>query len=127
MRSMRVRGILWAAACVPALLGGCATMQDFAGIPRTGYQGDGTYVVSPQEEGLACRQIKERLEILTRKLQILPAEAAYERETTPATVGSAIGRMFGGKDDGLKATDDYKRAQAESDALKALIARKQCV
>jgi len=116
----------WVAACAPVLLGGCASMQDLAGIPRTGYQSDGTYMVSPEEEALACRQIKERLEILTRKMQILPAEAAYERDTTPATVGSALGRMFGGKDDGLKATADYKRAQAESDSLKALMARKQC-
>ncbi|WP_295557600.1 hypothetical protein [uncultured Hyphomicrobium sp.] len=102
-------------------------MMDFAGVPRAGYQANGTYVVSGEEEKLACRQIKDRLEILSRELQTLPQQAAYERENTPATVGSAIGRMFGGPDAGLDATKEYQRAQAESDALKGLLARKQCV
>jgi hypothetical protein len=109
-----------------AVLGGCASFQDFAGIPRAGYQANGTYVVSAEEERLACRQIDERLEALSRQLQTLPQQAELERKSQPLTVGSALGRMFGGPDDGLKATQDYQRAQAESDALKALKFRKQC-
>jgi hypothetical protein len=114
------------AAGVPAALGGCASFQDFAGIPRSGYQANGTYVVSPDEEKLACRQIEERIEILSRQIQTLPQQAALERQSEPSTVGSALGRMFGGPEEGLKATKDFQRAQAESDALKALYAKKQC-
>ena len=109
------------------LLGGCASMMDFAGVPRAGHQANGTYVVSSDEEKLACRQLKERIEMLSRDLQLLPQKAAFERDSTPSTVGSAVGRIFGGPDGGLKATADYQRAQAESDALKGLYARKQCV
>lgn len=115
-----------AALCALVVLGGCASVQDFAGIPRAGYQANGTYVVSSDEENLACRQIKDRLEVLSRDLQTLPQQAASERESRPATLGSALGRMFGGPDDGLKATAQFQRAQAESDALKGLLARKQC-
>lgn len=117
----------WGATlCALVALGGCASVQDFAGVPRAGYQANGTYVVSNDEEKLACRQIKDRLEILSRDLQTLPQQAASERENRPATLGSALGRMFGGPDDGLKATAQFQRAQAESDALKGLLAKKQC-
>ncbi|WP_334146461.1 hypothetical protein [Hyphomicrobium sp.] len=119
----------WFLALAPgalALIGGCASVQDIAGVPRAGYQANGAYVVSTEEEKLACRQIEERLEILSRQMQVLPQQAALERESEPQTVGSALGRMFGGPDDGLKATQEFQRAQAESDALKALLARKKC-
>ncbi len=95
-------------------------------MPRAGHQANGGYVVSAEEEKLACRQIEERLEILSRQMQVLPQQAALERESEPQTVGSALGRMFGGPDDGLKATEEFQRTQAESDALKALLARKKC-
>jgi hypothetical protein len=120
------RWILVLAACVSGALGGCASVMDFSGIPRTGYQANGSYVVSPDEEKLACRQIEERIEVLSRQIQTLPQQAALERQSEPATVGRALGRMFGGPDDGLKATRDFQRAQAESDALKALLVKKQC-
>jgi hypothetical protein len=101
-------------------------MQDFAGIPRAGFQPDGTYVVSAEEEQLPCRQIKDRLDLLSVQLKALPARAAVEESSQPATVGSALGRMFGGPGDGLKATADFQRATAESDALNQLLMRKQC-
>ncbi len=109
-----------------ALLSGCASWQDAAGIPRTGHQQDGTYVVSADEENLACRQIRERLDILSRQLQALPERAVIEQKRQPATMMAAIGRWFGGPGDGLKATEDYQRATAESEALKALLMKKQC-
>jgi len=111
------------ALCV---LGGCASMQDFVGIPRTGYQSDGTYVVSAEEAALACRQIEDRLAFLDRQIAAYPVQAAAERQSQPSTVGSALGRMFGTSDDGLKAAKDFQRARAESDALKELLVRKQC-
>ena len=120
---------LWFLVLAPgalALLGGCTSAQEIAGVPRAGYQANGAYVVSTEEEKLACRQIEERLEILSRQIQVLPQQAALERESEPATVGAALGRMFGGPDDGLEATQEFRRAQAESDALKALLARKKC-
>lgn len=110
-----------------SVLAGCASVQDMAGIPRTGYQSDGTYVVSAEDEKLACRQIVDRLAFLDRQLEAFPEQAALERQSNPRTVGSALGRMFGGSDEGLKATKEYQRAKAESDALAALKVRKQCV
>lgn len=124
--SNAARGWSFALAGALLALGGCASFMDFSGIPRAGYQANGTYVVSEEEEKLACRQIEERVEILSRRLQTLPQEAELERQREPSTVGSALGRMFGGPDDGLKATKDFQRAQAESDALKMLMLKKQC-
>ena len=42
------------------------------------------------------------------------------------TVGSAFGRVFGGPGGGLKATEEFQRATAESEALNGLLAKKQC-
>ncbi len=113
----------------PALvaLGGCATVQDMAGIPRSGYQPNGTYVVGEEEEKMACRQIKDRLDILSREIKLAPQKAAFEQANRPATLGSALGRVFGEPGDGLQATKDFQRATAESDALNALMIKKQCV
>jgi hypothetical protein len=97
-----------------------------AGIPRSGHQQDGTYIVSADEENLACRQIRERIDILSNQLQILPQRAAIEQKSQPSTMTAALGRWFGGEGDGLQATEDYQRAAAESDALKALLIKKQC-
>jgi hypothetical protein len=109
------------------LAGGCAALQDAAGIPRAGHQQNGTYVVSSEEEKLACRQIKSRIDTLSSKLQILPVNAAFEEESEPKTVGAALGRIFGGAGSGLKATEEFQKAKAESDALNALLIKKQCV
>ncbi len=109
-----------------AALGGCASMQDMAGVPRAGYLSNGTYVVSAEEEKLPCRQIKDRLDLLSGQIKALPARAALEESSEPSTVGSALGRMFGGPGDGLKATADYQRATAESEALNELLVKKQC-
>jgi hypothetical protein len=125
-RVVKTLSSCWVAGALVAF-GGCSTMQDFAGIPRTGHQADGTYVVGADEEKMACRQIKERLDILSSQIKTLPERAALEQEAGPQTVGSALGRMFGGPGDGLKSTTDFKRATAESDALNALLIKKRCV
>lgn len=119
---------VWALALVASGgLGGCAALQDAAGVPRSGYQQDGTYVVSAEEEKLACRQIRDRLNTLNGVIQAAPEKAALEEQARPRTVGSALGRMFGGPGAGLKTTTEVQRANAESDALTHLFARKQCV
>jgi hypothetical protein len=116
----------WPVVSSALVLGGCASMQDFAGIPRTGYQPDGSYVVSDDEEKMACRQIKDRLDLLSVQIKALPVRAAVEEGSEPTTVGSALGRMFGGPGGGLKATADFERATAESQALNQLLVKKQC-
>lgn len=116
-----------AALCLVAGLSGCATMLDMAGVERAGHQSDGSYVVSAEEEKLACRQIRERLDVLGREIAALPEQAAREQQRGPGTVGAAFGRMFGGPGSGLKAVNDYKKATAENDALYALYIRKECV
>lgn len=108
-------------------LSGCATMLDVAGVERAGHQSDGTYVVSAEEERLACRQIRERLDVLGREIAALPAQAAEEKQSGPRTVGAAFGRMFGGPGSGLQSVDSYRKATAENDALYALYVRKGCV
>lgn len=114
-------------AVVMMAAAGCASVKDMAGLPRTGHQKDGTYLVSEDEEKLACRQIRDRLEVLSRQLKVLPQKAAIEEKSRPMTVTAAFGRMFGQPGDGLKATSEYQRASAETDALNALLVKKQCI
>lgn len=122
------RGWPGSLACAALLaLGGCASLQEMTGVAPGGHQPNGTYVVSAEEEKLACRQIKDRLDILSAQLKTLPMRAAVEQESEPQTVGSALGRMFGGPGDGLKATSDFQRATAETEALNQLLVKKQCV
>lgn len=122
--------ISWVVLPLAAILvaaGGCASVQDFAGVPRTGHQKDGTYIVSEEDEKLACRQIHDRLEMLSRQLKMLPQQAAIEERSRPMTVTAAFGRMFGEPGAGLTATTEYQKASAESDALNALLVKKKCI
>ena len=112
---------------VMAAQSGCASMLDMAGVERAGHQSDGTYVVSAEEEKLACRQIRERLDALSSKISALPEQAVKEERKGPRTVGAAFGRMFGGPGSGNKAVDDHRKATAESDALYGLYVRKECI
>jgi hypothetical protein len=114
-------------AVVMMAAGGCASVQDMAGVPRTGHQKDGTYIVSEEDEKLACRQIHDRLETLSRQLKMLPQKAAIEQKSRPMTVTAAFGRMFGEPGDGLTATTEYQKASAETDALNALLVKKNCI
>src|SRR5688572_21923254 len=105
-------GIWVSLAAVMLTAGGCAAVQDIAGVPRTGHQKDGTYVVTAEDEALACRQIRDRLEVLSRQLKTLPEKAVVEGQSRPMTVTAAFGRMFGQPGDGLTATTDYQKASA---------------
>ena len=127
MRADAVRAVRWFVAfAASTLLAACSTMLDMAGVERAGHQSDGTYVVSAEEEGLACRQIHARLESLDRQIQAIPDRVLQEEQSRPRTVGAALGRMFGGPGAGLKAVNDHKKASAERAALSALYERKEC-
>lgn len=118
---------LCAALSIAMAVCGCSTMLDMAGVARAGHQQDGTYVVSTDEERLACRQIRERLDVLDTEMASLPEKAAKESQSTPRTVGAAFVRMFGQSGDGLQSMDRYNKATAESRALTDLYVRKRCL
>ncbi len=58
---------------------------------------------------------------------MLPQKAAIEEKSRPSTVTAAFGRVFGQPGDGLSATGEYQKASAETDALNALLVKKQCI
>ena len=120
-------GIWLSIAAVMVTAGGCAAVHDMAGGPRNCHQKDCTYIATAEDEGLACRQIRDRLEVLSRQLKMLPQKAAIEEKSRPSTVTAAFGRVFGQPGDGLSATGEYQKASAETDALNALLVKKQCI
>jgi len=123
----RLRAIL--AICVAALtlsLSACATMQDLAGIERPGYQKDGSYVLSAQEQGLACRTLEERSKGLHEQMQELSQRAVQEMQQVPQTIANAWDRLIGSPGKGVPAVAEYNEARAEAAALNATIARKGC-
>ena len=119
-------GTFVALGTLAAALGGCSTIESFSGIPHPGYQENGTYVLSDQEQGLGCRALQERSVSLQEQMQKLSKSALDQMQQLPNTVVSAWGRLFGGPGDGVPAIAEYKQAQAESAALDATMASKGC-
>src|SRR6185312_13390270 len=61
-----------ALACMLAMsVGGCSTVSGLSGAPRPGYQNDGSYVLSAEQQGLGCRELQERQLGLQQQLEAL--------------------------------------------------------
>lgn len=105
---------------------GCSTMADLSGAPRPGYQKDGTYVLTAEEQGLGCRDLQERQLGLQEQLEALPAKAVQQMQELPQTVASAWGRLVGSSDQGVPALAEYNEVKAESVALNESLQRKGC-
>lgn len=107
-------------------LAGCSTIQDLGGIPRPGYQKDGSYVLSTQEQGLGCRELQERSLGLKQQLQALSEQAVEQMQKVPDTIIAAWGRLVGSPGSGVPAVAEYNEARAESAALNDSLAKKGC-
>jgi hypothetical protein len=116
-----------AAVCsLATALAGCSTVQGLSDVPHPGYQQNGSYVLSDQEQGLGCRAMQERSVSLQEQMQTLSKSALQQMQELPDTALKAWGRMFGQPGDGVPAVAEYKRAQAESAALDAKMVSKGC-
>jgi hypothetical protein len=125
LAGIRLRTIV--PACALALmLSACASMQDLAGVEHPGYQKDGTYVLSSQEQGLGCRALEERSKGLQQEMKELSERAVHEMQQVPHTIANAWGRLVGSPDEGVPAVAQYNEARAESAALNATLAQKGC-
>jgi len=106
---------------------GCSTVQDLTGAPHAGFQGDGSYVLTAQEQGRGCHELQERSQSLQQQMQALSAAAFQQMQEAPQTVAQAWGRLFGSAGSGVPALADYNEARAESVALNQTLAQKGCV
>jgi len=124
--AIRRRGVVALTSVLALALAGCSTMQDFGGVPRPGYQKDGSYVLSSEEQGLGCRELQERSLGLQQQLQALPQKAVEQMQALPDTIVAAWGRLVGSPEAGVPAVAEYNEARAESAALNASLAKKGC-
>lgn len=113
-------------SAIALVLAGCSTIQDMGGIPRPGYQKDGSYVLSSQEQELGCRELQERSLGLQHQLQALPVQAVAQMQQVPDTIAAAWGRLFGSPGAGVPALAEYSEVRAESAALNDSLAKKGC-
>jgi hypothetical protein len=113
-------------AALAVSVAGCSTMADLSGIPRPGYQKDGSYVLSAQEQSLGCRELQERQAGVQEQLQALPAKAVQQMQELPQTVADVWGRLVGSPNQGVPALAEYNEAKAEAAALDASLQRKGC-
>ncbi len=121
----RVRAV--APICALAFaLSACSTMQDLAGIEHPGYQKNGSYVLTSQDQGMGCRALEERSRGLQEQMQTLSERAVQEMQQVPGTIATAWGRLVGSPDQGVPAVAEYNEARAESTALNRTLARKGC-
>ena len=107
-------------------LSACASLQDLAGIEHPGYQKDGSYVLSAQEQDLGCRELEARSQGLQSQMQQLSQRAVQEIQQVPLTISNAWGRLVGSSDNGVPAVAEYNEARAEVAALNETITRKGC-
>ncbi len=117
------------AALVSALAigaAGCSTMGGLGDAPRAGYQKNGTYVLTAEEQNLGCRELQARQLGLQEQLEALPTKAVQQMRELPQTVASAWGRLVGSSDQGVPALAEYNEAKAEAVALDASLQRKGC-
>lgn len=105
---------------------GCSTVADLGGVPRPGYQKDGSYVLSNDEQSLGCRELQERQVGLQQQLQALPAKAVQQMQELPQTVSDAWGRLVGSSNQGVPALAEYNEAKAEAAAVDESLHRKGC-
>jgi len=108
------------------MLGGCASMSDFAGVPHAGHQPNGGYVLLASEQGLDCRRLSAEVEQGLNDMRASKARVDAERAATPTTMASVYGRMFGGENGGLKSVAAYKASDARVRALNAQLQSKGC-
>ena len=98
-----------AAAAAALTVAGCQAVS--------GLQSDGGYLLSPSEQALDCSGLAKRVRGHLDALQKLPARAKEEGASAPNTALAAVGRLFGGPDNGLSAVGDYGRERAQVLAL----------
>jgi hypothetical protein len=120
------RGTIGPLCALLAVLGGCASAPQIDGGQRAGYQPDGKYVLSAQEQNLGCRQLQERSIGLREQMQSLSTRAVEEMQQLPSTVAAAWGRLVGSPGDGVPAVAEYNEARAETAAVEASLAQKGC-
>ena len=107
-------------------LAGCSTVAGLSGAPRAGYQGNGTYVLSAEQQNLGCRDLLERKSGLQTQLEQLPAAALAQMQQLPTTVANTWGRLVGTEDKGVPALAQYNEAKAEAVAVDQSIRSKGC-
>ena len=115
-----------AVSLLSVLAGGCSTVQSLSGAPRPGFQQDGSYVLSDEQQRLGCRELQERSLGLQEQLQALPTRAVNEMQELPKTVAGVWNRLTGASDQGVPALAAYNEAKAESAALNESLHRKGC-
>ncbi|MCZ7594424.1 MAG: hypothetical protein M5U16_05490 [Hyphomicrobium sp.] len=112
-------------ASLGVALTACSTLQSLSGIPRPGYQKDGTYVLSAEEQALGCRQLQERSMGLQEHLQSLSTQAVKQMQALPDTIAAAWGRMVG-TPAAAPALAEYTEAHAEQIAFNEAMSEKGC-
>jgi hypothetical protein len=128
LRADGARRLLTGAALgtLAAWLGGCSMSQDLLNAPHYGYQADGSYVLSQQEEGAGCRELQDRTLGLQERMQQLSVQAVDQMQQLPGTVVAGWQRLVGAPGDGVPAIAEYKQAHAQSEAVGRAMVRKGC-
>lgn len=108
------------------LLSGCATGPIVGALPATGYQADGSYVATPEDERLSCNLLGERLKAIAVSMEGQVAQARSAAAAPPATLVLVMARMSGRPGDGTAFLDRYRRDETQAIALTKLARDKRC-
>ena len=101
-------------------------MPDPAGMPHSGHQPNGGYVLLASERELDCKHLNDEIDLGLKDMGRAKSAIERERDKLPSTMVSLYGRMFGGPDGGLKAAETYHKTEARVRALNQQLGAKGC-
>lgn len=107
-----------AGVVVASAMGGCGQ------IPVSGEGARSGYVLTPEEQSLGCRQLKDRLDQLMSDAKALPRRIAFKDNFTPTNVADFYARATKTPDERL--ADNYDKVRVEIAAFSRAHREKGC-
>ena len=109
-----------------AFLAGCSLAADVAGLPRSGLQPDGRFVLGEDVARLDCRGLRDRIESNFLIVKRAAARVTAEKTAPPPTLVALYERASGGIDGGSASARTMRVKGIEIRALDAEMKRKTC-
>ncbi len=122
MVSTRVASV----SLVALLLFGCTAVIDSGEATRSGFQSDGSYVLSEKEQSMNCGRLEEQATWHLAEMKNLAGKEQKAREDPPGTVIKAVTRVLMRKKSESTHIKQYRREFAVVSAVNVALVERGC-